>query len=73
MIEAALRDERVCQARLTAFGEGLGSKGPCSLPIAGLDLDQRHGRETLRYFQRKLWIAQDFGKYRRNHQHLAVR
>ena len=72
MIDAALCDQGVTEPRLAALFENLGSQGACALTIAWLDSDQRYFGQGLRQNGWKLWMAQDFSEYNRDHQHLGV-
>lgn len=72
LVNTALGDQRVAEARLAAFGQCLRPQDSCPLPIAKSDLDEGYVREGFGNAGRKLWIAQQFGEHNWHHEHLPV-
>lgn len=72
-IETSLGDQCVSQARAAPSGENLRSQRARSMPIAGLDLDERKLRQRLCDVSRKPRVAQQFHQHGGNHEQMAVR
>ena len=71
-VDTALSDERFAQARLSISPQNSSAQPASPLPIAGMNLDLRQIRKCAGGRDRKMRVAQQFGKHRGCHDDLSI-